>query len=29
LKHLNKEELLDLLDGAIKEIEDDSLDIIK
>jgi hypothetical protein len=29
LKHLNKEEILDLLNGAIKEIEDDSLDVIK
>ena len=29
LKHMNKEEILDLLNSAIKEIEDDSLDTIK
>ena len=29
LKHMNKEEILDLLKSAIKEIEDDSLDTIK
>lgn len=29
LKHMNKEEILDLLKSAIKEIEDDSLDVIK
>jgi hypothetical protein len=29
LKHMNKEEILDLIESAIKEIEDDSLDIIK
>lgn len=29
LKHMNKEEILDMLKGAIKEIEDDSLDTIK
>lgn len=29
LKHMNKEEILDLLNSAIKEIEDDSLDVIK
>ena len=29
LKHMNKEELLDMLNGIIKEIEDDSLDFIK
>ena len=29
LKHMNKEELLDMLKGIIKEIENDSLDTIK
>ena len=29
LKHMNKEEIIDMLKGAIKEIEDDSLNIIK
>ena len=29
LKHMNKEEILDMLKEAIKEIEDDSLDTIK
>ena len=29
LKHMNKEEILDLIESAVKEIEDDSLDIIK
>ena len=29
LSHMNKEEILDMLKGAIKEIEDDSLDTIK
>jgi len=29
LKYMNKEEILDLIKSAVKEIEDDSLDIIK
>ena len=29
LKHMNKEEIINLLKSAIKEIEDDSLDTIK
>ena len=29
LKHMNKEEILDMLRHAIKEIEDDSLDVVK
>ena len=29
LKHMNKEEILDMLKFAIKDIEDDSLDLIK
>ena len=29
LNHMNKEELLDMLKGIVKEIEDDSLDTIK
>jgi len=29
LKHMDKEEILDLIKSAVKEIEDDSLDIIK
>lgn len=29
LNHMNKEELLDMLQSIIKEIEDDSLDTIK
>jgi len=29
LKHMNKEEILDLIESAVKEIEDDSLDTIK
>ena len=29
LKHMNKEEILDMLRNAIKEIEDDSLDVVK
>lgn len=29
LKYMNKEEILDMLKGIIKEIEDDSLDTIK
>ena len=29
LKHMDKEEILDLIESAVKEIENDSLDIIK
>ena len=29
LNHMNKEELTDMLKSIIKEIEDDSLDVIK
>ena len=29
LKHMDKEEILDLIESAVKEIEDDSLDVIK